>query len=94
MRYRVELGELVSFIDQLQSFVLRAEALASRIDGQVACLHTAWSGDAAEAHRAQHDRWMAGAVEMRDALAELREAADNANRNYTEAAQHNVDMLS
>lgn len=94
MRYRVELGELVSFIDRLQSFELRAEALAARIDGQVASLHTAWSGDAAEAHRAQHDRWMAGAVEMRDALAELRETADNAHRNYTEAAQLNVDMLS
>jgi WXG100 family type VII secretion target len=94
MRYRVELEELLAFVDQLQSFEQRAEAIAARIDGQIAILHDMWAGDAAAAHRAQHDEWMAGAAQMREALAQLRVAADNAHRHYTDAARRNVEMLS
>lgn len=56
MRYRVELDELSSFVDRLQSFQRRAESLAVRIDGQVEALHATWSGDAAEEHRAKAQR--------------------------------------
>lgn len=93
MRYRVELVELLAFVDKLQSFERRAEALAARVDGQVAGLHDSWSGTAAEAHRAQHDEWMSGAEQMREALAQLRAAAHTAHSNYTDAAQANLDML-
>jgi WXG100 family type VII secretion target len=94
MRYRVELDELLAFADKLQAFERRAEAIATQIDQRIAGLHETWSGSAATAHRAQHDEWMAGATQMREALAELRAAAHNAHRNYTDAAQLNVDMLS
>lgn len=94
MRYRVELDELLAFADKLQAFERRAEALATQIDQRIAGLHETWSGSAATAHRAQHDEWMAGATQMREALAELRAAAHNAHRNYSDAAQLNVDMLS
>jgi WXG100 family type VII secretion target len=94
MRYRVELEELLAFVDRLQSFEQRAEAIAARVDGQIAILHDTWAGNAAAAHRAQHDQWMAGAAQMRDALAQLRAAADNAHRHYTDAARLNVEMLS
>lgn len=40
MRYRVELNELLAFVAELQAFEQRAEALAARIDRQVADLHT------------------------------------------------------
>jgi WXG100 family type VII secretion target len=93
MRYRVELEELLAFVDRLQSFEQRAEAIAARVDGRVAGLHDSWSGQAAAAHRAQHDEWMAGATQMREALGQLRAAAEHAHRNYTEAAQLNVEML-
>lgn len=94
MRYRVELDELLAFADRLQAFERRAEAVAAQIDQRIAGLHESWSGSAATAHRAQHDEWMAGATQMREALAELRAAAHNAHRHYTDAAQLNVDMLS
>jgi WXG100 family type VII secretion target len=94
MRYRVELEELLAFVDRLQSFEQRAEAIAARVDGQIATLHDTWAGDAAAAHRAQHDEWMAGAAQMREALAQLRAGADNAHRQYTDAARLNVEMLS
>jgi WXG100 family type VII secretion target len=94
MRYRVELEELLAFVDRLQSFEQRAEAIAARVDGQIASLHDTWAGNAAAAHRAQHDEWMAGAAQMREAVAELRAAAHNAHQHYTDAAQLNVEMLS
>lgn len=94
MRYRVELDELLAFVDKLQFFERRAEAIAARVDRQVADLHITWSGEAAAAHRTQHDEWVSGATQMREALAELRQAADHAHRNYTEAAQLNRDMLT
>lgn len=94
MRYRVELEELLAFVDRLQSFEQRAEAIAARVDGQIATLHDTWAGNAAAAHRAQHDEWMTGAAQMREALAQLRAAADNAHQHYTDAARLNVEMLS
>jgi len=94
MRYRVELDELLALVDRLQSFEQRAEAIAARVDGQIAGLHDTWAGTAAAAHRAQHDEWMAGAAQMREAVAQLRAAADNAHRHYTDAARLNVEMLS
>lgn len=94
MRYRVELDELLSFVERLQSFQQRAESLAARIDTQVASLHEAWSGSAADEHRARHDEWMTANAEMREAAAQLSAAAHNAHRNYTGAAQLNVAMLT
>lgn len=94
MRYRVELEELLAFVDRLQHFDQRAESIAVRVDGQIAALRDTWAGHAAAAHRAQHDQWMAGAAQMREAVAQLRAAADNAHRHYTDAARLNVEMLS
>ena len=94
MRYRVELEELLAFVDRLQSFEQRAETIAARVDEQVATLHDAWSGSAAAAHRTEHDEWMAGAAQMREALAQLRTAARNAHQHYTDAARLNMEMLA
>jgi len=94
MRYRVELDELAAFVDRLQSFEQRAEVIATRVDGQIATLQDAWSGTAAAAHRSQHDEWMAGAAQMREALAQLRAAARNAHQHYTDAARLNMEMLA
>jgi hypothetical protein len=37
---------------------------------------------------------MTGAAQMREALAQLRAAADNAHQHYTDAARLSVEMLS
>ncbi|WBP96733.1 WXG100 family type VII secretion target [Mycolicibacterium neoaurum] len=94
MRYQVELDELVAFVGKLQTFSERAETIAARADSQVGQLHSSWSGDAATAHRSQHDEWMAAAKDMREAVTELRAAAHKAHHHYTEAARLNVEMLS
>jgi len=94
MRYRVELEELLAFVETLQAFEQRAEGIASRVDGQIASLHTSWAGDAAAAHRASHDEWITAATQMREAVAQLRQAAHTAHRNYAEAVRLNLEMLS
>ncbi|MGV9800592.1 WXG100 family type VII secretion target [Mycobacterium sp. NPDC003449] len=94
MRYRVEVAELLAFVENLQAFENRAESIAAHVDSQVAELHTSWSGDAATAHRTNHDEWMSAATQMREALAKLREAAHTAHRNYTEAVELNLSMLT
>lgn len=93
MRYRVELEELLAFVDRLQAFEQQVEGIAARVERQVADLHTEWSGGGADAHRARHDEWMAAATQMREAVVQLKAAAHHAHRNYTDAAQSNLDML-
>jgi hypothetical protein len=42
MRYRVELDELLGFVEILQAFEQRAVTIAARVDKQVAGLHDSW----------------------------------------------------
>lgn len=91
-RYKVELEELLAFADRLQAFDSRAEGLAAKVDQQVGQLHGSWFGESADAHKARHDEWMAASAQMREGLAELREAARRAHRNYTEAVAANTAM--
>jgi WXG100 family type VII secretion target len=93
MRYRVELDDLLAFVDKLEAFQRRAEAITAGVDGRVNELHTTWSGGGADAHRARHDEWMSAAAEMREAVADLRAAARNAHLHYTDAATMNLEML-
>lgn len=94
MRYRVELEELLAFVEKLEAFEQRAEAIGARVEAQIADLHASWSGEAAAAHRAQHEEWTAAAAQMREALSDLRAAAHAAHRHYTEAGELNVAMVS
>jgi WXG100 family type VII secretion target len=94
MRYRVELDGLLGFVDKLEAFEQRAEAIANRVDDQVAELHSSWDGHGASGHLTQHQDWIAAARQMREALAHLKATAHNAHRNYTEAIELNVAMLT
>jgi uncharacterized protein YukE len=93
MRYRVELGELLAFVEKLEAFERRAELIATLVDAQVADLHTSWDGHGAAGHLAQHRKWIMAAGQMREALAHLKATAHNAHRNYTDAVQLNMTML-
>jgi WXG100 family type VII secretion target len=91
--YRVELEELLSFVERLKSFEQRAEALADSINKQIESLHSGnWSGAAAEAHRARHAEWESAEKQMRESLTELRSAARKAHRNYADVIEINTAM--
>lgn len=94
MRYRVELDELLAFVDKLQACEQRAEAIATRVDDQVADLHNSWDGHGASGHLTQHQDWIAAAGQMREALVQLKATAHTAHRNYTGAIELNMAMLT
>ena len=68
------------------------ETLTNDIERQVAKLHESWEGLAAVAQREAQEEWEQGLMIMRQALAELRAAAEQASRNYAEAADANRSM--
>jgi WXG100 family type VII secretion target len=92
MRYRVALNELSAFVEKLQLFEERAETIATRVDKQIADLHATWTGEAASAHHAWHAEWSNTASQMREALTQLRIAAETAHRNYAEVIEVNMAM--
>ncbi|WP_123029015.1 WXG100 family type VII secretion target [Mycolicibacterium stellerae] len=94
MRYRVELDELLAFVDKLHAFDERADMIAAQVDDRVVALHESWQGKGAVAHYTLHQEWMSTAHQMREALSQLRHAAHAAHSNYTEAARLNVAMLT
>lgn len=91
-RYRVDLAELLAFVERLEAFDGRADEIASAVDGLVAQLHGSWLGESAEAHRARHVEWMTESAAMRQAVTELRSAAMRAHDNYSSAIDANTAM--
>lgn len=92
--YRVDLAELLAFVERLEAFDNRADEIASTVDGLVAQLHGTWLGESAAAHRARHAEWMTELAEMRTAAAELHSAAGKAHDNYSAAGKTNTAMWS
>jgi WXG100 family type VII secretion target len=90
--YKVELDVLLAFTEKLQAFETKLEDLAAQVDQQVTELHGSWMGESADAQKARHDEWMNAEAQMRKSLAELRETAARAHRNYSEAIAANVAM--
>ncbi|GAA5096954.1 WXG100 family type VII secretion target [Nocardia iowensis] len=90
--YRVNLAQLDEAIATMAAFGADVEGWLREVDAKVAELHLSWSSRAAQAQRDAHDRWMAGAAEMRENLDELREVARRAHTSYTTAVNTNVGM--
>lgn len=84
-----ELDAVVADIARTESAL---ETLTNDIERQIAKLHQSWEGLAAVAQREAQREWEQGLMTMRQALAELRAAADQASRNYTDAADANRSM--
>lgn len=91
-RYRVDLTELLTFVERLQAFDDRADEIVAAVDGLVEQLHGGWLGESAEAHLARHHEWMTESAAMRQAVSELHEAATRAHDNYTRAIDANTAM--
>lgn len=92
MGYAVDLDLLDLRIRQLEAFEKSLDAGLDSLERTVADLHGTWSGLAAQAQRDAHRRWVAGAREMRIALAGLRAAAQVAHANYQSAIAANLAM--
>ncbi len=90
--YRADLPGMQALIDAAtrleQGIGERVDAVTRTVDA----LHVQWDGDTADAHRAASAAWVAGAGEMKDALAQLRTALDTARTAYRGVGVLNHDM--
>jgi WXG100 family type VII secretion target len=88
--FHVDPAALLAVVDRMSQFDQQLEAQLSHAAGSVASLGTSWYGDGGQAERSAQQRWDEGAREMREALARLRQIAEDAHENYAGAAQTNV----
>ena len=90
--YSVDLEELDGVITRMAKFDTALDEHMAKLDARIDRLHKTWTGDAAVAQKAEHDKWMQAAREMRHAMATMRSAGKTAHANYTRAINANVGM--
>jgi WXG100 family type VII secretion target len=90
--FTIDPDELDAVVADIARTEAALETLTNDIERQIAKLHESWEGLAAVAQREAQREWEQGLMIMRQALAELRAAAEQASRNYTEAADANRSM--
>jgi WXG100 family type VII secretion target len=90
--FAVSLETLADAVDRMALYERSVEQHLGELETRMNRLHGTWSGAAAEEHRAAHQRWLAGAREMRDAVATLRRIGSTAHTNYSAAIAANLRM--
>ncbi|MEU0875075.1 WXG100 family type VII secretion target [Nocardia brasiliensis] len=88
-------------VDHLEQVVARLDGLVGSVSGnldelvgRVSALMQSgeWTGAAAAAYAVTHEEWVAGARELVEGLAQMRQAAKTAHIAYTDAQEMNVRM--
>jgi uncharacterized protein YukE len=92
MGYAVDLGELDFLVGQLGAVAERLQERVTAVDERVIDLHVSWSGGAAEAHLAAHERWLDSQRRMHAAVTTLHGIALDAHHNYSGAVTANSAM--
>lgn len=92
MSFEVDLDELRATVESLTSLEATVEQRLGRLEEVMRSLQATWSGEAAAAQRSTHDRWVAGAREMHEALGRMRAAAQHAHDGYSAAVEANGSM--
>jgi WXG100 family type VII secretion target len=90
--FAVDVDDLHWVIRELSTCESDLRDLAVDLAKQIATLHSTWQGQAALAHTVAQAEWDHGFVGMRDALMDLRAAAQLARDNYGSAVNANLEM--
>src|SRR4051812_41037245 len=90
--YRVDLDLLDDNIARMAAFEKSLETRLAALQQEIDELHLSWTGLAATAQKTAHEQWSKGEAQMRQALVELRKAAEVAHHNYSAAAAANLGM--
>lgn len=100
MEYKADLAAIDDLIAAMRGLVGFAEQALTEIDDKVQELHTAdpggstpWTGDAADAYSRAHATWMDGAQKMRDGLAAMEKAGQNAHASYDNLTTQAASLL-
>lgn len=90
--FTVDLSDLHAMVRRMTRTEESLVGTGDDLDRLMARLSAGWSGSAGEAQRLAHLEWARGLATMRDALRDLRAAADLAHGNYSRAADANERM--
>jgi WXG100 family type VII secretion target len=90
--YAVDLEELKAVIADLEKCERALEGLTSDIERQMKVLQSTWEGLSAQAQAEAQEEWNQGLLEMRAALADMRQAARVASNNYDLAIKTNTSI--
>jgi WXG100 family type VII secretion target len=92
--FTVDLEALNAAIDQMSQFEKQLDQSLGRAKAAVQSLGLSWHGDAASAQQAAQEQWNNGVEELRAALGQLRDIAEQAHGNYSGAVANNFRMWS
>jgi WXG100 family type VII secretion target len=92
--FTVDLEALLTGVDQMSAFHQKLEQSLAAVEAQVAALGLSWHGEAATAQEAAQQQWNEGAEELRTPLGQLRDIAEQAHENYSNAVATNTRMWS
>ena len=90
--FSVDLEALAAGVDQMSVFHSTLEQTLASVRSSVAALGLTWHGDAASAQEIAQRQWDDGAQQLREALAQLRDIAEQAQSNYSNAVATNTRM--
>ena len=88
----MDLEALLAGVDQMSAFHSTLEQTLASVQSSVTALGSGWHGDAASAQQVAQQQWDEGAQQLREALAQLRDIAERAHANYSNAAATNTRM--
>ncbi|MBD0862470.1 WXG100 family type VII secretion target [Gordonia sp. zg691] len=90
--YRIEFPEVAGFVDDLTRFARNVDDRMRALELRITDLHLAWTGEGANAHRSAHGQWREGATEIRDAIIDIRRAADHSHNAFRDLQDHQRTM--
>ncbi|MGE2736646.1 WXG100 family type VII secretion target [Mycolicibacterium vaccae] len=88
----VDLAQLRSAIAHIEDFGREVAECLEDIEQTMTALRDAWHGEGSDAQAQAQQQWRQGAEQMKEALAALRQVADTAHKNYTDAVDKNGQM--
>ncbi|MGL6236356.1 MAG: WXG100 family type VII secretion target [Segniliparus sp.] len=91
-RYVADLDQMDSTVSRMEAFENQVQSWLDEIDHEIAKLHLTWSGDAASAQKADHDRWTKDMQDAKAALESLKTVMRQAHTNYQGANTANTAM--
>lgn len=90
--FSMDLEALLAGVDEMAAFHENLEQILARVQSSVAALGISWHGDAASAQEAAQRQWNEGAHQLQQTLGQLRDIADRAYSNYSNAVATNSLM--
>lgn len=90
--YRIELGAVERFVDDLAGFATTVDERIRALDKRIDDLHLNWSGEGAIAHRGAHNQWKEAVTDIREAIVEIRKAANRSHSAFSGLQEHQRKM--